>query len=323
MTNSAQPSADSHNLLRRAVVYGLGAMGRPMARNLHQHGLLIGVKNRTAGKAQALQKELGLPDFPDDATLFSQADCVVTCVAADDDLKAVVRKITPHLAAGSVIIDTSTVSPETARELAEDLKKQGIEFLDAPMSGGVEGARKGALSFMVGGDKNTFKRARDIFAAMGNQITWMGKSGQGQAAKMVNQVMVAGIAQAVCEALAFAEASKLNTDKLIEVLTAGAANNWFLEKRGHSMLKNEFGTGFKLSLLHKDLSICQSTVKRLDAELPIIEQGLREYGELMQKGYGDEDISALIRLYRRIFHTDEHPGTPPDSNANLSEATTT
>jgi len=303
--------------LSQVVVYGLGAMGRPMARNLHQHGLLRGVKNRTEGKAQALRKELNLPEYANDAALFADADCVVTCVAADDDLKAVVNEIWPLLRPGAVIIDTSTVSPETARELAEQLQAEGIGFLDAPMSGGVEGARKGALSFMIGGEKETFQRARDVFSAMGNQITWMGKSGQGQACKMVNQVMVAGIAQAVCEALAFAEASKLNTDKLIEVLTAGAANNWFLEKRGHSLLKNEFGTGFKLSLLHKDLGICQSTVQKLDAELPIIEQGLREYGELMQQGHGDEDISALIRLYRRIFHTDtdNRPGQPRDKTA--------
>jgi 3-hydroxyisobutyrate dehydrogenase len=300
--------------LSRVVVYGLGAMGRPMARNLHQHGLLLGVKNRTEGKAQALRKELKLPEYADDASLLADADCVLTCVAADADLKAVVAEIKPLLKPGSVIIDSSTVSPETARQLAEELQAAGIGFLDAPMSGGVEGARKGALSFMVGGERETFQRARDVFSAMGNQITWMGRSGQGQAAKMVNQVMVAGIAQAVCEALAFAEASKLNTDKLIEVLTAGAANNWFLEKRGQSMLKNEFGTGFKLSLLHKDLGICQSTVKKLGAELPIIVQGLREYGELMQQGHGDEDISALIRLYRRIFHTDE-PGAPKDNTA--------
>ncbi len=300
--------------LNKVVFYGLGAMGRPMARNLHQHGLLLGVKNRTEGKALALRKELGLSEYPDEASLFGQADCVVTCVAADDDLKTVIDEITPWLQPGTVVIDTSTVSPETARQLAEKLADKGIGFLDAPMSGGVEGARKGALSFMVGGDRDTFKLARDVFSAMGNQITWMGKTGQGQAAKMVNQVMVAGIAQAVCEALAFAEASKLNTDRLIEVLTAGAANNWFLEKRGHTMLANEFGTGFKLSLLHKDLNICRTSVKKLGTELPIIEQGLREYGELMRQGHGDEDISALIRLYRHIFHA----GTDSANEAHTS-----
>jgi len=284
--------------LHQVVVYGLGAMGRPMARNLHKQGLLLGVKNRTQGKTQAMQKELGLSPIEDDAALFSSADSVLTCVSADDDLKSVIAEIIPLLEPGSVVIDCSTVSPQTAHSVSDDLAANGIAFLDAPVSGGVEGAKKGSLSIMVGGDRDQYKRAEDIFSAIGSQITHMGKVGQGQATKAVNQVMVAGVAQAVCSALAMAEQCKLDVKKVVEVLSAGAAGNWFLENRGQTMIKDEFNIGFKLDLLLKDLHICQSTLDNMDASLPLVQHSIDDYRQLSEAGYGDEDISALIRLKR-------------------------
>lgn len=287
--------------LNKVVVYGLGAMGRPMARNLHEHGLLIGVKNRTEGKAMSMNDELNLAEFEDDEDMFSQADCVLTCVAADDDLKAVVHDFIDHLKPGSVVIDCSTVSPNTARALADDLASRGVSFIDAPVSGGVEGAKKGTLSIMVGADREQYKRAAEIFAAIGSQITHMGRVGQGQATKAVNQVMVAGVAQAVCSALAMAEQCNLDMKKTIEVLSAGAAGNWFLDNRGTTMVNDEFNVGFKLSLLHKDLKICQATVKELGAQMPLIDDSLADYAQLMDMSHGNEDISALIRLKRKLF----------------------
>ncbi len=291
--------------LNKVVVYGLGAMGRPMARNLQQHGLLIGVKNRTEGKAMAMMNELDLHEFEDDEDMFSQADCVLTCVAADDDLKAVVHDFIDHLKPGAVVIDCSTVSPNTARTLADDLASKGISFIDAPVSGGVEGAKKGSLSIMVGADREQYKRASEVFAAIGSQITHMGRVGQGQATKAVNQVMVAGVAQAVCSALALAENCNLDLKKTIEVLSAGAAGNWFLDNRGQTMVNDEFNVGFKLSLLHKDLKICQSTVAELGADMPLIDDSIKAYAQLMERGHGDEDISALIRLKRELFNSTE------------------
>ncbi|MCB1581620.1 MAG: NAD(P)-dependent oxidoreductase [Marinicella sp.] len=288
--------------LSKVVVYGLGAMGRPMARNLHDHGLLIGVKNRTEGKAMAMMNELNLAEFEDDEDMFSHADCVLTCVSADDDLQAVVQDFIDYLQPGSVVIDCSTVSPNTARSLADDLASKGIAFMDAPVSGGVEGAKKGSLSIMVGAEREQYKRASEVFAAIGSQITHMGRVGQGQATKAVNQVMVAGVAQAVCSALALAENCNLDLKKTIEVLSAGAAGNWFLENRGHTMVNDEFNVGFKLSLLHKDLKICQSTVEELGAHMPLIEDSIKEYAQLMARDHGDEDISALIRLKRELFN---------------------
>ena len=291
--------------LSQVIVYGLGAMGRPMARNLHDQGLLLGVKNRTEGKVQAMVNELNLTEFEDDESMFAQADCVLTCVSADDDLKAVVHSFIGMLNPGSVVIDCSTVSPNTARTLADDLASQGISFVDAPVSGGVEGARKGSLSIMVGADRAVYKRAADVFSAIGSQITHMGRVGQGQATKAVNQVMVAGVAQAVCSALAMAEQCNLDMKKTIEVLSAGAAGNWFLDNRGTTMVNDEFKVGFKLNLLHKDLKICQATVAELGADMPIIDDSLQDYAQLMAAGHGDEDISSLIRLKRARFESDE------------------
>lgn len=298
--------------LHQVVVYGLGAMGRPMTRNLHKQGLLIGVKNRTQGKAQAMQKELGLTPFEDEAELFAAADTILTCVSADNDLKDIIQHIIPLLKPGSVVIDCSTVSPKTAQSVSDDLAANGIAFLDAPVSGGVEGAKKGSLSIMVGGDREHYKRAEDIFSAIGSQITHMGKVGQGQATKAVNQVMVAGVAQAVCSALAMAEQCKLDVKKVVEVLSAGAAGNWFLENRGQTMIKDEFNVGFKLDLLLKDLHICQSTLDNMDASLPLVQDSIEDYRRLSEAGYGNEDISSLIRLKRCELNHEELPRESDD-----------
>lgn len=295
----------SENKLSKTVVYGLGAMGRPMARNLHQQGLLLGVKNRTEGKTKSIINELSLETFDNDQAMLEAADSVITCVSADQDLHQVIDQIIDHLPEGAVVIDCSTVSPKTAREVAEKLAAKGIGFLDAPVSGGVEGAKKGTLSIMIGGERDDYKRASDVFAAIGSQITHMGKVGQGQATKAVNQVMVAGVAQAVCGALAFAENCNLDMKKAIEVLSAGAAGNWFLDNRGHTMVKDEFNVGFKLQLLHKDLHICQEAMADMDASMPLVNDSINDYAELMARGHGDEDISALIRLRRELFDKED------------------
>ncbi len=291
--------------LNKIIVYGLGAMGRPIARNLHEDNLLIGVKNRTQGIADGLSNELNLPEFESNEDMFQSADCVLTCVAADDDLREVVNEFKDLLKPNSVVIDCSTVRSQTAKDIAEVLKSRDVDFMDAPVSGGVEGAKKGTLSIMVGANLITFKRADDLFHSIGSQVTFMGKIGQGQATKAVNQMLVAGVAQAVCESLAYAEKCMLPMNKAIEVLSAGAAGNWFLEKRGMTMCNNEFKEGFKLSLLHKDLKICQKSLKDMGTESEIIEKGIYEYQLLIDIGYGDLDISTLIKLKRDQLHNDE------------------
>jgi 3-hydroxyisobutyrate dehydrogenase len=282
----------------KAGVIGLGAMGAPMARHLKTAGMLKVVWNRTASKADALAKEIGTVAADDPARLAAACNIILTCVSADQDLLDVVELLLPGIQPGSVVIDTSTVSPATARQIASRLKEVGCGFVDAPVSGGVEGAQKGTLSVMAGGSDADVARAMPVLEAISATVTRMGPVGFGQATKAVNQVIVAGIAEAVCEALALSEKLELPSERLLPVLGAGAAGSWFLAHRGQTMLDNEFNVGFKLSLLLKDLLICQTLAGDLDISLPTVEAAIRDYRDLVSLGDGDHDISGLIRLKR-------------------------
>lgn len=288
-------------------VIGLGAMGAPMARNLARAGLLAAVWNRTPDKAHALTAELGVMCAADPADLARHCDVVLTCVSADTDLLAVVDLLMSGMDADKILIDTSTVQPATAIEIARRLAETGCGFLDAPVSGGVEGARQGTLAVMVGGDTATLERARPVLEAIGKHIAHMGPVGKGQATKAVNQIMGAGINQAVTEALALAEAEGLPLDKVIEVVSSGASGNWFLERRGPTMVRGEFPAGFKLALHHKDLTICKAIAERHGVSLPVVEMTLIHYRRLMEAGFGDEDISALFREKRKLFDNECGP----------------
>lgn len=290
------------SITTKVGVIGLGAMGVPMARNLARAGLLASVWNRTSAKAQSLATELNVAQAVDPADLARCCDLIITCVSADADLLAVIAALLPGLREGQILIDTSTVKPTTAQTIAEDLAKLGCGFLDAPVSGGVEGAKQGTLAIMVGGEVETLERARSTLEVIGKRITHLGPVGNGQATKAVNQIMAAGINQAVTEALALAEAQGLPLDKVIEVVSSGAAGNWFLENRGASMVRGEFPHGFKLALHHKDLGICQAIAAQHGVALPVVEMTLIHYRRLMEAGYGDEDISALFREKRKLFH---------------------
>ena len=281
-------------------VIGLGAMGAPMARHLAAAGLLGMVWNRTSSKAEALAHETGVVAAAKPAQLAAACNVILTCVSADQDLLDVVRKLLPCVKPGSVLIDTSTVSPATARKVAASLMDVGCDFVDAPVSGGVEGAQKATLSVMTGGDSASILRVMPVLEAISGSVTHMGPVGSGQATKAVNQVIVAGIAEAVCEALALAEKLNLPSKRLLSVLGAGAAGSWFLGHRGKTMLENRFDVGFKLSLLLKDLLICQALAQDLDISMPTVEAAIRDYRTLVELGDGDHDISGLIRLKRGV-----------------------
>ena len=199
---------------------------------------------------------------------------------------------------GDIVCDFSTVAPATAQKVAASLAEKGAGFVDAPVSGGVEGARKGTLSVMAGGESANISRIMPVLEAVSGTVTHMGPVGSGQATKAVNQVIVAGTAEAVCEALALAEKLNLPSERLLPVVGAGAAGSWFLQHRGQTMLDNEFDVGFKLSLLLKDLLICRELAQDLDIPLPTVEAAIRDYSELVELGDGDHDISGLIRLKR-------------------------
>jgi 3-hydroxyisobutyrate dehydrogenase len=280
---------------------GLGAMGAPMAHNLYAAGRLATVWNRSPVRLNAFlaDHEVARADSP--AMVARATSVVVTCVAADNDLLEVVEQLLPGLGENSVVIDCSTVSLETARGAAALVQALGAGFLDAPVSGGVEGAQRGTLAMMVGGSEALLDRVRPLLSCMAARIEHMGPVGNGQATKAVNQIMAAGINQAVSEALAFADAHHLPMSKVIDIVGGGAAGNWFLAHRGHSMIEGRFAAGFKVALHHKDLEICRRMAASLGVALPVVEMTLIHYQRLMQAGYSDEDISALFREKRALF----------------------
>jgi 3-hydroxyisobutyrate dehydrogenase len=280
---------------------GLGAMGRGMARNLHRAGFLNCVWNRTPLVAAELAAELGVAAGRDAADLASRCDIVVLCVSADEDVLEVVDAMRPGLRPGAVVVDCSTVSADTAREAARRLGEAGVEFLDAPVSGGVEGARDGKLAIMVGGPEAAFERAQPVLSAMGRTVTHFGPTGAGQAAKATNQIMCAGIIQAVAEAMAFAKAEGLPLDKLIDTLGQGAGSSWYFVHRAPNILRDSYPAGFRVRLHEKDLRICREMAARLGVELPVIETTLAHYRRLIEQGHGDEDISTIFRLKDELF----------------------
>jgi 3-hydroxyisobutyrate dehydrogenase len=276
-------------------------MGMYMARNLHRAGLLTAVWNRTPEKARALAAELKVSAPATLAELAADCDAVVSCVSADADVLEVMAALAPALKSGALALDCSTVGADTARQAAALLSPRGVAFLDCPVSGGVEGARDGTLVIMVGGDPEAFERAQPILRAIGRTITLFGPTGSGQAAKATNQIMCAGIIEAVAEAMAFAHAQGLPLEKLINTLGKGAGSSWYFVHRAPNMARGAYPAGFRVRLHAKDLGICHAMAARFGVELPVVERMLGEYAELMARGYGDEDISATYRLKEELF----------------------
>lgn len=282
-------------------VIGLGAMGGGMALNLHKAGFLYGVWNRTRSKAEDIAGSCGVVLFESPAALAAQCELVLLCVSRDEDVLEMVEQVGSAVVAGAIVVDTSTVSSDTAQRAAGILADKKVAFLDCPVSGGVEGARNGTLAMMVGGESDVLARAEATLRAIAATITLIGPNGSGQACKAVNQIMCAGVNQAVTEALAFGEAMGLDMHKVVDVVAKGAAGNWFLDHRGKTMLADDNATGFKVNLHHKDLGICKAMARAAGStSLPLVDTTLKQYEQLMEQGYGDEDISALYRLKRPV-----------------------
>ncbi len=276
-------------------------MGLPMARNLHRAGLLKSVWNRTGDKSRALAAELGVTTSGSLAEVVRGLDAVVICVSADADVRSVIEDMAPGLGTSTLGIDCSTVSADTARWAETTLAARGARFVDAPVSGGVEGAQKGTLAIMCGGSPQAFEDARPVLAAMGKTIEHFGPAGSGQATKATNQIMCAGIIRACAEAMAFAGAHQLPLDRVVSTLGAGAGSSWYFVHRAPNMVRGSYPAGFRVKLHAKDLKICRDMVARLGVSLPVVDSMLAEYDELMELGYGDEDISAAHRLKQRLF----------------------
>lgn len=275
---------------------GLGAMGFSMAKNLTKAEQEVLVWNRTANKAEVLAQESTVTIANSLDEMAAQVEVIFICVSADNDVLEIITALSEQIKPQTIVVDSSTVSSSTAKKAAELLASKQAYYLDAPVSGGVEGAKNGTLAMMVGGDKGVLKKVMPLLNSMSSRICYMGATGSGQGTKAVNQIMAAGINQAVTEALAFAQAEGLPMEKVIDVVSAGAAGNWFLDNRGLSMAQNKYDIGFKLKLHHKDLKICQSMAKNNLADLSLVDQTVCDYERLIDKGFSEEDISALYRL---------------------------
>ncbi|MEO0423095.1 MAG: NAD(P)-dependent oxidoreductase [Pseudomonadota bacterium] len=290
----------------RAGVLGLGAMGAPMAANLAKHERLGGVWNRTASVAIQLADSLGCASASTPADLAAECDVLITNVSADADVLAVVDQLLPGLSEGKLVLDCSTTSPQTAREAAKRVASKGAQFLDCPVTGGTEGAINATLAILVGGERDAYERALPVLESLGRRITHMGPVGAGQVTKAVNQIMVAGINQAVSEGMALAQAESLDLDAVIATLATGAAGSWFLEQRGPNMRDDTYPLGFKVALHAKDLAICRAIADEHDVRLPVVEMTLLHYERLLARDPdAEEDISSLFRLKREMFASDD------------------
>ena len=281
----------------RVAVIGLGTMGAPMARHLLAAGHEVTVHNRTRAREEPLAA-LGAARAESPAAAARGAEAALTCVSDTPDLEAVVLGeggIAEGLEAGSLLVDCSTVSPGASAELAAALRERGIGFVDAPVSGGSEGAERGTLTIFCGGEEADVERARPILEAFGSRITHLGPAGAGQAAKAVNQVMIAGTYASVGEGLALARAAGLPLRELVEALSAGAAQSWVLANRSQNVIDGAYPLGFKLALHRKDLGIALAEASALGVEMDVSALVAAQEDDLIAAGRGDEDVSAVAR----------------------------
>jgi 3-hydroxyisobutyrate dehydrogenase len=289
---------DEHAL--RVGFAGLGTMGRAMAANLARAGFPLTVWNRSPGRSGPLV-ELGAREAASPAGLAAESDVVVTCVRDTPDVEEILFG-SGGIASGArrdlLVIDCSTISPAATRSFAARLADRGVHFVDAPVSGGSEGAQQGTLSIMVGGDAADVERARSILEAMGKTITHMGPVGAGQATMAVNQVILAGTYLGVAEGIVLAIKSGLDPETVVRALSGGAAQSWVLANRSERMIRNDYPIGFKLALHRKDLGIALGMAEETGTALPVAGLAAQIENGLIAAGHGDDDNSALARAIR-------------------------
>ena len=281
---------------------GLGVMGYPMAGYISKGGHNVTVFNRTKSKAEKWIGEYKgkMAETPADAT--KDAEYIFTCVGNDNDLRDVTfgdNGAFKTIKKGAVYIDNTTASATIAREIYEYAKKNGFGALDAPVSGGQAGAENGALTVMIGGDQADFDKAKDKIDCYSKKMKLLGKAGNGQLAKMVNQICIAGLVQGLSEAINFGMKSGLNMEDVIEVISKGAAQSWQMENRYKTMIDDKFDFGFAVDWMRKDLKIAMDEAKNNGSLLPITELVDKYYGEVQEMGGNRWDTSSLIRRFRK------------------------
>jgi len=281
---------------------GLGVMGAPMAGHLAAAGHEVTVFNRSAGKAQAwLEKNKGT-SAPTPAAAAEGADAVFTCVGADHDLEEVTLGRDGAFAAmreGALFVDHTTVSAHIARRLAREGAARGLLVADAPVSGGQAGAENGKLSIMCGASADAFAAAEPLMQAYAARIVHVGDAGAGQTAKMCNQIAIAGVIQGVAESLRFAQAAGLDTDKVFEAISAGAAGSWQMQNRWATMAQDKFDFGFAVDWMRKDLGLALDEARSNGATLPVAALVDQFYAEVQQMGGGRQDTSSIVRRLGR------------------------
>lgn len=279
---------------------GLGVMGGPMARHLSQKGHDVTVWNRSPEKAAAWLEKGGTGKVAASPEETAMADFIFMCLGDDPDVEAVFDRIAPVLKPGQIVIDHTTGSAGLARKLEVRAKAKGAGYLDAPVSGGQAGAENGQLTVMVGGDPQVFAKAEPVMRAFSKQITLIGESGAGQLAKSVNQICIAGVVQGVAEGLHFARTNGLDEAKVIEAISAGAAQSWQMQNRWKSMVEGRFDFGFAVDWMRKDLRIALDAARTAGASTPLTALVDQFYADIQAEGHGRWDTSSLIsRLNRK------------------------
>lgn len=279
------------------AVIGLGALGLPMAINLHRAGYPLRLHTRS--RVQERHADLtGARPCASPAAAATDCRALVLCVSDDAAVEAVLWGASgagSALPAGSLVIDCSTIRPDTARAMAQRLAERGVRYLDAPVTGGTEGARAGSLTVLCGGADADLERARPVLEVLGSAIHHFGAVGAGQQVKAINQVLVAGSYAAVAEAMALGQHLQLPMDQVVAALRHGAAGSWALTHRAATMLTDDYPLGFRLALHHKDLGIALEAADRVGLDLPITRQVQRQEAALIAEGWGDADVAALRR----------------------------
>jgi len=291
---------------RRVAFLGLGVMGSPMAGHLARAGHQVTVYNRTESKSIAWCSEYTRADGQKDAISYANtprqavqgAELVFCCVGNDDDLRSVVLGPDGAFAgmqAGAVFVDHTTASANVARELYARAKELGLNFVDAPVSGGQAGAQNGVLTVMCGGDKAAFEAAQPVAMAFSRAFTYLGESGAGQLAKMVNQICIAGLVQGLAEAVAFGGKAGLDMNQVLDVIGKGAAQSWQLDNRGKTMVADQFDFGFAVDWMRKDLGLVLDEARRNGAKLPVTALVDQFYADVQAMGGRRWDTSSLIK----------------------------
>ena len=285
--------------IKKVSFIGLGVMGYPMAGYLQKSDLEVTVFNRTVSKAEDWYNEYGGNIAMTPGEAVKNSDVVFICVGRDEDLRQVMDNengILLNSNEGTIIVDHTTTSANIAREYSSICYKNKISFLDAPISGGQTGAENGQLSIMVGGNQNAFNIVKPVLENYGKAIELIGESGSGQLTKMINQICIAGLVQGLAEAMAFGQNSKLDMEKVLKVISKGAAQSWQMENRYRTMLDNKFDYGFAVDWMRKDLSYCLDEAKKNRSKLPITEIIDKYYKKIQENGGNRLDTSSLMTL---------------------------